>query len=47
MVKVGDTVKAGQELGKVGYDAKEGRAVAYFFVFKDGNSLDPAKVPRG
>lgn len=46
-VKVGDSVKAGQEVGTVGYDAKEGRAVAYFFVFKDGNSLDPAKVPRG
>jgi LysM repeat protein len=46
-VRVGDSIRLGQEVGKVGYDAKEGRAVAYFFVFKEGASLDPAKVPRG
>lgn len=46
-VRMGDQVKAGQELGKVGFDAKEGRAAAYFFVFRDGQSLDPAKAPRG
>jgi murein DD-endopeptidase MepM/ murein hydrolase activator NlpD len=46
-VKVGDAVSTGQELGKVGYDAKEGRAVAYFFVFRNGESLDPANAPRG
>ena len=46
-VKAGDTIRAGQRLGKIGYDAKEGRPVAYFFVFRDGDSLDPAKAPRG
>lgn len=46
-VRAGDMVKTGQKVGTVGYDAKEGRAVAYFFVFKDGTSFDPAKAPRG
>jgi septal ring factor EnvC (AmiA/AmiB activator) len=46
-VKVGDAVSVGQELGKVGWDAKVGSAAAYFFVFKGGQSLDPAKAPRG
>lgn len=46
-VKVGDTVRAGDDLGKVGLDPKEGRAIAYFFVFRGGEALDPAKVPRG
>ena len=45
-VGVGDRVKAGQELGRVGYDQKEGRPVAYFFVFKEGEALDPARAPR-
>jgi len=46
-VRAGDMVRTGQKVGTVGYDAKEGRAVAYFFVFKDGTSFDPAKAPRG
>lgn len=46
-VRVGETVSVGQELGKIGYDAKEGGAAAYFFVFKEGQSLDPASAPRG
>lgn len=45
-VGVGDRVKPGQELGRVGYDQKEGRPVAYFFVFKEGEALDPARAPR-
>jgi murein DD-endopeptidase MepM/ murein hydrolase activator NlpD len=46
-VRVGDTVRVGQELGTVGFDAREGRAALYFFVFKNGESLDPARAPRG
>lgn len=46
-VRVGDTVRAGDDLGKVGVDPKEGRAIAYFFVFRGGEALDPAKAPRG
>ncbi|MBL8967523.1 MAG: LysM peptidoglycan-binding domain-containing protein [Spirochaetaceae bacterium] len=45
-VGVGDRIRAGQELGRIGLDPKEGRAVAYFFVFKGGEALDPATVPR-
>ena len=47
-VRVGDKVLSGQELGRVGVDAKEGRPtpVAYFFVFKNGEALDPALAPR-
>jgi len=46
-VKVGDAVRVGDDLGKVGVDPKEGRAIAYFFVFRGGEALDPAKAPRG
>ena len=48
VVRVGDKVRSGQELGRVGVDAKEGRPtpVAYFFVFKNGEALDPATAPR-
>ncbi|HTX72838.1 MAG TPA: LysM peptidoglycan-binding domain-containing protein [Rectinemataceae bacterium] len=47
-VRVGDKIRSGQELGLVGVDAKEGRPspVAYFFVFKNGEALDPASAPR-
>jgi murein DD-endopeptidase MepM/ murein hydrolase activator NlpD len=43
-VKVGDNVSPGMELGNVGFDAREGRPAAYFLVFRDGKSLDPASV---
>jgi murein DD-endopeptidase MepM/ murein hydrolase activator NlpD len=47
-VRVGDKVLSGQELGRVGVDAKEGRPtpVGYFFVFRNGEALDPAVAPR-
>ena len=47
-VRVGDQVLSGQELGRVGVDTKEGppTSVAYFFVFKNGEALDPAVAPR-
>ncbi len=45
-VKVGEQVRSGQELGKVGPDLKEGGGVAYFFVFKNGEAVDPAVAPR-
>lgn len=46
-VKVGDSVSPGLELGKVGFDAREGRPAAYFLVFKNGKSLDPASISPG
>ncbi len=47
-VRVGDRVLSGQELGRVGMDAKDGppASAAYFFVFKNGEALDPAVAPR-
>lgn len=45
-VKAGDKVTAGQELGKVGMDAKQGGPAAYFLVFKNGSAVDPAAAPR-
>ena len=45
-VRAGDRVEAGQELGTVGMDAKQGGPVAYFLVFKNGVAVDPAEAPR-
>ncbi len=45
-VKTGEKVKSGQELGKVGMDAKLGKPAAYFLVSKGGEAVDPAKAPR-
>jgi len=45
-VKIGEPIRPGSEIGRVGIDLKEGRPIAYFLVFKQGNPLDPAKVPR-
>ena len=46
LVKTGDTVKAGTELGKVGIDSKDNSPIAYFFVFRNGQPIDPALAPR-
>jgi murein DD-endopeptidase MepM/ murein hydrolase activator NlpD len=45
-VRAGDRVMAGQELGMVGMDAKQGGPAAYFLVFKNGEAVDPAEAPR-
>lgn len=46
MVKTGDTVKAGTELGIIGIDSKDNSPIAYFFVFRNGQPIDPALAPR-
>lgn len=46
LVKTGDTVKAGTELGKIGIDSKDNSPIAYFFVFRNGQPIDPALAPR-
>jgi len=46
LVKTGDTVKAGSELGKIGIDSKDNSPIAYFFVFRNGQPIDPALAPR-
>ncbi len=45
-VSIGDSVKSGQEIGSIGIDPRDGGPVAYFIVFRDGNSIDPARAPR-
>ncbi|MCX7024971.1 MAG: LysM peptidoglycan-binding domain-containing protein [Spirochaetes bacterium] len=45
-VKVGDAVRPGVEVGIVGADMETGKPIAYFFVFKNGKAVDPAKVIR-
>ncbi|HSV55908.1 MAG TPA: LysM peptidoglycan-binding domain-containing protein [Magnetospirillaceae bacterium] len=46
MVRIGEAVRPGTEIGRVGMDLLEGRPIAYFLVFRDGIPLDPATVPR-
>jgi len=46
-VRAGDHVAAGQELGRVGLDVKQGGPAAYFLVFRNGVAVDPASAPRG
>lgn len=46
LVKTGDQVKSGQDLGKIGLDPKDSTPVAYFFVFRNGQPVDPATAPR-
>ena len=46
-VRAGDRVAAGQELGRVGLDVKQGGPAAYFLVFRNGVAVDPASAPRG
>ena len=45
-VKTGDRVNSGTELGKIGLDPKDGTPIAYFFVFRNGQPIDPALAPR-
>ena len=45
-VKTGDRLSSGGELGRIGLDAKEGAPIAYFFVFRNGQPIDPATAPR-
>ncbi len=43
-VKVGDSVSPGSIIGKLGKSSD--KLKVYFFVYKDGKPLDPAKAPR-
>ncbi len=45
-VRVGDTIKTGQVLGSVGIDQLSDSPLAFFFVFKGNEALDPATAPR-
>jgi len=45
-VKVGDRVRVGEVVGRVGTDAFTGTTDAYFFVFRGSKALDPATASR-
>jgi len=47
LVNVGDFVKPGMQIGKMGIDPIEKNAKVYFFVYKEGKPVDPGKAPRG
>ena len=46
LVKTGENVEPGKTIGRVGIDAKDGTAIAYFFVFRNGQPIDPSLAPR-
>jgi septal ring factor EnvC (AmiA/AmiB activator) len=43
-VKVGDAVRPGTELGRLGADEEQSRL--FFLVFRNNKPVDPAKAPR-
>ncbi len=47
LVSVGDIVKPGMQIGRMGIDPIEKNAKAFFFVYKEGKPVDPRKAPRG
>jgi len=46
LVKVGDRVLPGSELGTLGVDGVSKEAELFFLVYKDNHPIDPAKAPR-
>jgi len=46
LVKTGENVEIGKTIAKVGIDGKEGSPIAYFFVFRNGQPVDPSLAPR-
>ena len=46
VVKVGDTVVPGTIIGNLGTRTHDGNASVFFFVFKNGQSVDIEKAPR-
>lgn len=47
LVRVGDFVNPGMEIGKLGINPHEDKPILFFSVFKDGKPVDPEKAPRG
>ena len=46
MVKEGDRVAPGTELGRLGLDAVSNKPQLFFMVYRSNNPVDPAKAPR-
>jgi len=47
LVKAGDTVASGTELGRLGIDAVSGKPELFFMVYRDNKAVDPSLAPRG
>jgi len=47
LVRVGDTVRQGSEIGRLGKNVHQGTAQLYFLVYRNGTPVDPAQAPRG
>lgn len=46
LVKTGDSIAPGKTIATVGLDTKDGSPTAYFFVFRNGQPVDPSLAPR-
>ncbi|HNP92749.1 MAG TPA: LysM peptidoglycan-binding domain-containing protein [Rectinema sp.] len=46
LVKTGEIIEPGKAIAKVGVDANDGNPIAYFFVFRNGQPVDPSLAPR-
>jgi len=46
LVKTGEIIEPGKAIAKVGIDANDGNPIAYFFVFRNGQPVDPSLAPR-
>jgi murein DD-endopeptidase MepM/ murein hydrolase activator NlpD len=47
LVRAGDYVTTGLELGRLGIDSVSGQAALFFMVYLNNNAVDPALAPRG
>jgi murein DD-endopeptidase MepM/ murein hydrolase activator NlpD len=47
LVRVGDTVRQGSEIGRLGKNVHQGTAQLYFLVYHNGTPVDPSQAPRG
>ncbi|MBN1837389.1 MAG: LysM peptidoglycan-binding domain-containing protein [Spirochaetales bacterium] len=47
LVRVGDTVRQGSEIGRLGKNVHQGTAQLYFLVYRNGTPVDPSQAPRG
>jgi len=45
-VRIGDSIVSGQEIGRVGLDARQGTPAAFFMVYRGREVIDPALAPR-
>jgi len=47
LVRVGDAVRQGSEIGRLGRNVHQGTAQLYFLVYRNGTPVDPSQAPRG